>query len=232
MPRAGFLALLLALVAPVAARADEPPPAITVSGEGEVRAVPDTGQIAAGVVTEATTASEALRANSAAMQRVMAALDELGIPKKSVQTWGFSVSPVYEDHAVSRRAPRIAGYRVSNQVAVEVQGVERVGAALDRLVAAGANELGGVAFSVAEPVPLVDEARRRAMADARRRAEIYAAAAGVKLGRVLQVEETGGGSPVQIRYARTMAAEAAAPPIAAGELELSASVRVTYAIAP
>jgi uncharacterized protein YggE len=124
----------------------------------------------------------------------------------------------------------ITGYRVANQVSVEVLGTDKVGAVLDALVGAGANDLGGIAFGIAEPAPLLDGARRNAIADARRKAELYATAAGVQLGRVLHVDEAGGGGPpVPIAYARM---EAAAAPIASGQLELSASVTVTFAMAP
>jgi hypothetical protein len=232
VPRATASVLVLAsLLAPGSGRAEEPPPSITVTGSGEVRAAPDRADVTAGVVSEASSAAEAVRANSAAMQSVLSALDELGIPKKQVQTQGFSVAPVYEEHSGMRGAPRIAGYRVSNQVSVEVQGVERVGAVLDRLVAAGANELGGVAFSMGEPTPLLDEARRRAVADARRKAELYAAAAGARLGKLLRLDEAAGGVPIPMFRRGMMAAEAAVP-VAPGELALEASVTVTYAIAP
>jgi uncharacterized protein YggE len=124
----------------------------------------------------------------------------------------------------------IRGYRATNQVQVEVVGVDKVGGVLDALVAAGANELGGITFGIAEPTPLLDEARRKAVADARRKAELYAAAANVTLGRVTHVDETGGGGPPPVPYARMEAM--AATPIAAGELDLTASVTVTFAIAP
>ena len=223
-----------ALAAPARAAADEPAPAIAVTGTGRVHAAPDLARVSAGVVTEAARASDAVAANSAAMQKVMAALDAAGIEKKYVQTSRFDVSPVYADTPGGmRRAPEIAGYRAANQVSVEVRGVERVGAVLDALVGAGANELGGVSFEIAEPAPLLDEARKKAFADARRKAELYAREAGVALGRVQRVDETGGGpGPIPVAYARMEADMAAAPPVAPGQLELAVTVAVTWSLAP
>ena len=200
-------------------------------GTGQVSAAPDKAEISAGVVTEAPHAADAVKANAAAMQKVFAALEAAGIERKHVQTSRFDVSPVYADGDPQRRAPpAITGYRVSNQVQVEVLGVDKVGAVLDALVGAGANELGGISFGIAEPAPLLDEARKKAIADAHRKAELYAREAGVALGRVLQIDEAGGGGvPVPVAYARM---ESAASPIAAGQLDLSASITVRYAIAP
>jgi hypothetical protein len=237
MPTLRAIALVslgLALAA-ASARAEEPPAAITVNGTGTVSAPPDTGHLAAGVVTEAASAAEAVRANNVAMGRVLAAVEAAGIEKKDVQTQGFSVSPVYEPYeppAARARAPRVVGYRVSNQALVEVKGVDKVGDVLDRVVAAGANEIGGISFSIGEPAPLLDEARKRAVADARRRAETYASAAGVRLGRLLRLDESGGFVPLPEPRMARMAAEAASVPIATGEVDLSVTIVASYALEP
>lgn len=215
---------------PASARADDTP-SIRVTGTGQTSAPPDTGQLSAGVVSEAPGAADAVRANTAAMGRVLAALEAAGIPKKDVQTSGFSVWPVYAENAQPSAPPRITGYRVSNQVTVRVAGVEKVGGVLDQLVAAGANEMGGISFSIGDPDPLLDEARKRALADARRKAELYAASAGVRLGRLLAIEEVAGGGPGPMPVAARMEASAAVP-IAPGQLELSVTTVATYAIEP
>jgi hypothetical protein len=221
----------LAAAAPALA-SESAQPSITVTGAGQVSAAPDMAQVSAGVVTESPRAAEAVKATSAAMQRVLAALDAVGIEKKYVQTHRFDVSPVYADGSSRGGRPSIAGYRATNQVQVEVRGVDKVGAVLDALVGAGANELGGISFGFAEPAPLLDDARRKAIADARRKAELYAREAGVALGRVLDIDETGaGGGPVPVAYGRMMA-ESVSAPVAPGQLDLSASVTVTFAIAP
>jgi uncharacterized protein YggE len=202
-----------------------------VTGSGKVRAAPDVARIAAGVVAEAPRAADAIAASNAAMEKVLAALDRSGIERKFVQTARFDVSPVYADTSARPRAhPEIVGYRVSNQVRVEVRGVERVGPVLDALVAAGANDVGGISFEVAEPAPLLDQARRQAVADARRKAELYAREAGVALGRVIRLEEGGGDFPRPVAYARMEAA--AATPIAPGELELGVDVVIAWSLAP
>lgn len=231
--RALALAVCAALVAAAPSLANETEqPAITVSGAGQVSAAPDMAQISAGVVSESPRAADAVKATSAAMQKVLAALDAAGIEKKYVQTNRFDVGPVYADD-VSRSGgrPSIVGYRATNQVQVEVHGVDKVGAVLDALVGAGANELGGISFGIAETAPLLDEARRKAIADARRKAELFASAAGVVLGSVLGIDESGGGGPVPVAFGRMMA-ESVSAPVAAGELDLSASVTVRFAIAP
>jgi uncharacterized protein YggE len=211
---------------------DDGPPSVTVTGTGEVSAPPDMANVSAGVVTESPRAADAMKANGAAMQKVFVALDAAGIERKHVQTSRFDVSPLYaEGQARVRGMPAIIGYRAANQVQVAVHGVDKVGAVLDALVGAGANEVGGISFGIAEPAPLLDEARRKAIADARRKAELFASAAGVALGRVTRIDEVGGGGPVPVAYGRMMA-EAAAAPVAPGQLDLSASVTVRFAIAP
>lgn len=225
-------AALLGLVAAPLATAEETTPAITVAGSGRVQAAPDLAHVSAGVVTEAAQAADAVRANAAAMQKVIAALDAAGIERKLVQTSRFDVSPVYADSVSARpgRMPAIVGYRVANQVSVEVRGVDRVGGVIDALVAAGANELGGVSFDVAEPAPLLDAARKQAVADARRRAEVFAKEAGVALGRVLRIEESGGApGPGPVAYRMEAAA---ATPVAPGQIDLEANVSVTWSLAP
>jgi uncharacterized protein YggE len=226
------VAVMSGLVAAPIAAAEEATPSITVTGSGRVQAPPDVANVSAGVVTEAAQAGDAVRANAAAMQKVIAALDAAGIERKFVQTSRFDVSPVYSDAVAPRpgRMPAITGYRAANQVTVEVRGVDRVGGVIDALVAAGANELGGVSFGVVEPAPLLDVARKQAIADARRRAEVFAKEAGVALGRVLRIDETGGApGPGPVAYRM----EAAAPtPMAPGQVDLEANVSVTWSLAP
>jgi uncharacterized protein YggE len=215
-----------------AAAQDAATPSITVTGSGRVQATPDLANVSAGVVTEAARAADAVRANTDAMQKVIAALDAAGIERRFVQTSRFDVSSVYADSVSARpgRMPAITGYRAANQVRVEVRGVDRVGGVIDALVAAGANELGGVSFGIAEPAPLLDEARKRAIADARRRAELFAKEAGVALGRVVRIDETGGApGPGPVAYRMEAAS---APPIAPGEVDLEANVSVTWSLAP
>jgi uncharacterized protein YggE len=210
----------------------ESPPELAVSGSGRVSAAPDTAEVSVGAVTEAATAAEALEANNAVLLRVMRALKQAQIAEKDVQTEAFEVSPRYKHHPEGRRAPEIDGYVVSNRLRVTVRALERLGSVLDTLVSEGANQVQGVAFSVAEPGALLDEARRRAVADARRKAAVLAEAAGVRLGPVVRIDEQGAGPPVPLMRSRMAMDESAAVPVAGGELDFEASVSMAWRIEP
>jgi hypothetical protein len=209
-----------------------PPRLVSVSGLGEVKTRPDMAVVSTGVVSEAATAKEALARNNAAMSAVMAALKGAGIAEDDLQTSNFSVSPKYPPYQPNQTtAPRIVGYTVSNQVTARIKDLKKLGTILDTLVQAGSNQVSGISFDVDEPKALMDEARKKAVADARAKAELYAAAAGVTLGRVMQISESGGVMPPQPLFRMAMAAPAAeAVPIAPGQQTLSASVSITYEI--
>jgi uncharacterized protein YggE len=204
---------------------------LTVSGEGEVKAVPDEARLSAGVLTQAHRAAEALAANSQAMNQVFAALKHLGIPDQSIQTSDFSVQPVYQTDRNGNTNQKISGYEVSNDVRVTVDDLARLGPALDALVASGSNSLGSIAFAIHDPKPLMTEARSEAMKDAISRAQTYAAAGGFTLGPVLAVTEGGGEMPPPVfRPMRMAAAPAAPPPVASGVESVNATVSVTFEI--
>ena len=204
-------------------------PSMTVVGQGEALAKPDTASVQVGIVTQAASASKALKDNNAAMQGLFKALAARGIVEKDIQTSNFSVTPGYHRDPDSGAPPEVIGYQVSNQVRVKIRDLAALGEVLDEVVATGANRVQGVSFSVASPNDLLDDARRKAMADARRKADLYAKAAGVKVGRVLLVQEQ---SPQVPRpQMSSLARDAAASvPVAPGELEFQARITVTYAI--
>ena len=164
-------------------------PSITVVGEGEVLVQPDQANVTVGVTTEAEKASEAVEENSQRMAQLLKTLRALNIPDKHLQTSRFTVSPKQTYDRTGKQPPKIVGYTVTNQVNVKVSEVGRLGAILDAVVQAGSNQIQGVSFSLAEPAPHVDQARRKAMADARHRAELYAGEAAVKLGKPLLIPE-------------------------------------------
>ncbi|WP_316167779.1 MULTISPECIES: SIMPL domain-containing protein [unclassified Bradyrhizobium] len=205
-------------------------PAITVSGEASVSAPPDLAQIDAGVASDAKTAREAAEANNAAMAKVLQALKAAGIADKDYQTSRLSLQPQYAQNRPAQ--PAVTGYRASNRVTIKLRDVAKVASVIDTLVAAGANDAGNIYFSVAEPSKLLDQAREKAVADARRKAEIYAKAAGVTLGQPLSISEDG--APAPVFRAKTFAAPMAATPtpVAQGEETLSITVNVTWAIKP
>lgn len=224
---------LLAAFSPIAAltasaEEKEPTPSITVVGTGESHAKPDQAHIQVGVVTQAASASQAMQANNGAMKKLFELLAERDIAEKDIQTTGFNVSPQYQHDPAGKRPPAIVGYEARNQVQVKVRKLASLGELLDELVREGANHVSGISFSVADSQGILDDARRKALADARRKAQLYAAAADVKLGSLLQLEE--GSTPAFApRYmARQAAAEAV--PIAAGEQQFTVSVTATYRI--
>jgi uncharacterized protein YggE len=219
-------ALLVGLLGGGAAMAESLPPAISVVGEASVSVPPDLARIEGGVTSEARTARDASEANNVAMGKVLQALKGAGIEDKDLQTSRLSLQPQY---APNRPPPNvIVGYQASNRVTVRLRDVTKVAGVIDTLVGAGANEIGGVSFMVAAASKLLDEARSRAIADARRKAEIYAAAAGVTLGAPLSISEEN--APNAVPYRRMTAGLAASAPVAQGEETLSVSVNVTWAI--
>lgn len=228
-----FLAAAPALALPAAA--EEPRPRIIVSGEGRVAAAPDMAILSVGVVTAGPEAGQVLAENSRRLAEVLALAQGAGIAERDLQTSGLSLSPIYDYETRGPDGqPRITGYQATNTLSIRVRDLAALGGLLDAMVQGGANQLNGLSFAVAEPAALRDEARRRAAADARARAALYAEALGVKLGPVLSLTESGGFSPqpYMMRDA-AMAAPAAAPvPVAAGEIEYTASVTVEFAIAP
>ena len=207
---------------------EEPAPSITVIGSGASSGPSDTAEVDAGVVTQAATASQAMGQNSAAMEQVLKALTALGIADRDIHTTNVSIVPVRAPQQTGRQQlSPVVGYEVTNQVRVKVRNLAALGRLLDTLVSRGANALGSIGFSIADPAPLLEQARTKAIADARQKAQVYAAAAGVKLGRVIFIRDTAPGLP------RPMAARmmsSAAVPIAPGEQELEVSVSVTYAL--
>jgi uncharacterized protein len=226
-----FLGLALACTLAVPALAADPHTmdarTLAMTGHGEVRSLPDMAQVTAGVATTAPTAAQALSANSARMKGVFAALEKLGVPQKNIQTTNFFVSPQYSNG--DNNAPRrLTGYQVNNDVTARIEDVNKLGGALDALVAAGANQINGVSFSVQNDAPLLEKARAQAIADARARAETYARAAGVSLGPILSITEGGGDAPPRPMY--RMAAMAAETRIAPGEQSITADVSVVWEI--
>jgi hypothetical protein len=183
-----------------------------------------------GVVTEALTAAEALRKNNEAMSQLIVMIRKRGIEDKDLQTVQFNVSPRYKYDKTQQEPPKIAGYQVTNEVHVKVRNLTTLGAFLDDTVSMGANQVRGISFGVAEPAQLMDEARKRAIADAQRRARVYAEAAGLKLGKPIRIDEQVGGRPGPYPVARMEAAAASAVPVAPGEQTFSVTVTVSYAI--
>jgi uncharacterized protein len=236
-PRLGLRALLCAgavLAATFPGEAQDAKPApearIIVVGEGSVSAAPDYARIRSGVTTRAKTAKEAADVNSRLMTAVIAALQSAGIEQKDIQTSRFSVTPVYASPAPNMEQ-RLTGFAVSNQVTVTIRKIDTVGDILDRLISAGATDAGSVEFLHADVSKTLDQAREAAMADARRKAELYARAAGLTLGGVAWVTEDASSAPPMPKAVMMRSAgPAGPPPISAGEDTLHAHVTVGYDI--
>ena len=238
------LMLAAALAQPALAQAG-PLPAIaaghtllTVEAEGSSARAPDLALFGAGVTTQGKTAAEALRANSTAMTRVVAALKRAGVADRDIQTSNLSVNPVYAeprrlpDGSIESRPQEIVGYRVSNTVSVRQRKLGDYGQVIDTLVAAGANQVNGPGFQLDRPDEALDAARTEAMAKARARADLYARAAGLRVARIVSISESGGRMPSPVMYRMAAAEAAPAPPVAAGEVSLSVNVTVQFELAP
>jgi uncharacterized protein YggE len=223
---AAAVALTL-LVAPALAQT-MPPAVISVTGEATVSVAPDLAQIDGGVTSEAKTAREASEANNAAMGKVLLALKGAGVEEKDFQTSRLSLQPQSAPNPSRPGPSAIVGYRASNRVTIRLRDVTKVANVIDTLVAAGANDIGGINFTVSNASKLLDEAREHAVADGRRKAEIYAKAAGVTLGAPLSISEEGSTAPMP--YRKMAIGMAAAAPVAQGEETLQVTVSVTWAI--
>jgi len=221
---AAFIAGAL-LTAPALAQT-EPPAAISVTGEATVSVPPDLAEVDGGVTSEARTAREASEANNVAMGKVLSALKGAGIAEKDFQTSRLSLQPQYAPKPPGLSA--VVGYRASNRVTIRLGDVSKVASVIDTVVGAGANDIGGINFTVSQASKLLDDAREQAIADARRKAEIYAKAAGVTLGAPLSISE--GSTPVPITFRRMAGGMAAAAPVAQGEETLQVTVAVSWAI--
>jgi uncharacterized protein YggE len=223
-----FVALALSALLTPAAALGADLRTIAMGGHGEVKAAPDQVQVNAGVTTSAATAAQALAANISRMTGVFAALKKAGIAEKNIQTINFSVSPQYTNGA-NNEVQRLTGYQVRNEVSVRLEDVSRLGATLDALVGAGANQMNGINFSIRDTAAMLQKAREAAIADAKDRAETYARAAGVTLGPIQSIGEGGGSGPVPMF--KPMRMMAAAPvPVAAGEESVTADVSVVWEI--
>lgn len=226
---AAILTLALGMaVTPAALIAQETSRQITVIGTGAVEAAPDTALVTAGVETQSEAAAEALAGANAAITSVFAVLEDAGVARPDIQTSQLSLEPVWQQpDDVVDVDPRVVGYRASNIVTIRVRAVDRLGAVIDALTRAGANRILGIAFEIADPRPLLEEARGLAIADARTKAAAMSEAAGVTLGPVHSIREvvTGGG-PIPFNKA----ALAMDIPMAQGTVGLTAEVVAVFGL--
>jgi uncharacterized protein YggE len=220
------LTLATAMAMPLAAPAwaETAVSTITVTGTGTVQAPPDLATLMIGVTTQGETAAVALSANSEAVEAVIARLTASGIEARDMQTSNLSINPNWSNFDGSS-TPTISGYVATNLLTVRVRELDGLGTVLDAAVADGANTLNGLTFGLAKPEPALNDARKAAVADARAKAELLVTAAGMKLGRIVTITESGAWTDPQPMFRDSAAG---APPVAGGELAMTANVTVQY----
>lgn len=206
------------------------PHGVAVEGRGSVQATPDAARIVAGVdVVKKDLAAARAEAASRATAVIEAAKSR-GIPAADLRTARFSVR-VERDYG--RAGTPVTGYGVSNRVTVVVRDLDRLGAVLDDVIAAGANDVAGPEFFLHHPEDLEDEARLLAVADARRKAGVLAEAADAALGEIESIAELPAAFPMpRAALARTALAEAAPTPVEAGTEEIAIAIRARWGLVP
>jgi uncharacterized protein len=210
----------------------QPTSGISVLGQGIVLAQPDVARITIGADVSDPSLANAQAEAARRMDAVVAKLKADGIADNDIRTTSFNVTPQY-DQGPNQGQPVLRGYNVQNQVEVRTTNVGGLGALLDDAVGSGATRVFGISFEASNVEDLKNQARDQAMANALAKAQQLARAGSVTLGRPIAIDEsdTGGVTPVQVRTAAPAAAQAAPQtPIQPGQLQISTTVRVVYAI--
>lgn len=239
MKTASFLAALAAVAIPGAALAQTAPTTVEpmvpaagtvldVTAEGRTTRVPDLATIRAGVVSQSSTAAAALTDNAQRMAKVLAALRRAGVAPRDIATSSVQLSPQYR--YADNQPPVITGYQATNTVSIRFRDVATSGTILDALVAQGANQIDGPNLSIDKPEAALDEARADAIAQAKRRADLYAKAAGLRVARIVSIAESGqdtGGSPQPMMMMRASMAKDSTQ-IAPGEKDVTVTLSVRF----
>ena len=215
---------------------------IWVTGQGTVTLEPDLALLSLGVEAQGKTVSEALAGSSTAMDGIVGALRSRGIADRDVQTQHFNIRPQYEfpeviQSGVRTRTQVLVGYFVTNTVTAKIRDLDSVGAVIDEVATAGgdATRINNIRFTVEDDSPYAADLRELAVNDALAKARHFADLAGVSVGRLVFITETGGGRPIIESFAdegfgvaRAMAAPQTS--ISGGELELRLSVQAVFEI--
>ena len=202
---------------------------LDVNATGEVTRVPDVAIISAGVVSRSPTATAALQDAANRMERVLAALKRAGVEDRDIQTSSVNLNAEYRYPA--NQAPQLVGYTASNTVTIRFRDIRSSGKIVDALVSQGANQISGPNLIVDKPETALDEARAKAIAIGRGRADLYARSLGMRVVRVVSVNESGGSYPVpppMPMYARAEMAQAADTKIVPGEQKLQVNLAMTF----
>lgn len=204
---------------------------LSISASAETSRTPDIATLSTGVVTQSTEANTAMRNNAVQMDKVMAALRAAGLAERDIQTSGINLNPQYK--YADNMPPTIVGYQASNTVNVKVRELGKLGKVLDTLVAQGANQINGPTFGIDKPDPAYTEARIAAVKKAQAQAQTYADTLGMRVLRIVSINEGGssGPQPVPVPVMRMMAAPAPMAKdtaVAAGESSVSVSVDMVF----
>jgi uncharacterized protein YggE len=225
-----ILGLAVALTLPTVAQQSSPEPGsvdrtVSTSGTAIIRSAPDEALVTLGVSTEAPTAEQAMNANAEAMADVVRALVDAGLSEDDLATASINLYPRWDASGT-----QVDGFTAENQLTATVHNLDRVGAIIDRGVAAGANLASGITFRVSNTSESIDRALEEAVADARRKAEALAAAGGTSLGSVVSISETSSSFEPPVVYARAEAAADMATPVLPPTLESQVSVTVVWSL--
>ncbi|MCR9268782.1 MAG: SIMPL domain-containing protein [Hyphomonadaceae bacterium] len=207
----------------------QPETTLSISAEGSVNREPDIAFLNAGVQTQGETAQAAMSANATAMNGVFDALAAANVDRTDMQTSNFSLQPQYDySNRQSGQPPRLTGYQASNQLTVRVRDLDTLGETMDALVSAGGNTFSGLRFALEDDRAAKNAARDIAMKEAIARAELYAAASGYEVARVVTISESGGFSPQPMAMMAESRSMDRATPVATGEVGYSVTVNVTF----
>ena len=199
---------------------------LSVSAQGEVSQAPDIARLSTGVVTQAADSNAAMRANAKQMAGVVAALEAAGIAERDIQTSGVNLYPQYRHEDGS--APAITGYQASNTVNVTVRDLGKLGQVMDALVAAGANQVNGPSFDIDDKTASLDEARRKAVEQARQRAAMYAKTLDLRVRRIVSISEGGDMARPMPMMTMARAEKSFDTPISPGENTLSVNLDIVF----
>ena len=206
-------------------------PVVSLSVTETVDSTPDMATVGTGVQTRALTAREAMRLNAQAMDKLIAAILKSGVARKDIQTSGINLSPQYDySNQAPGKGPRFIGYEASNQLTVKLRKIETVGDIIDTMVAAGATNINGPSFGIADDAPLVKQAREKAIRSAGERAQFYAAQTGYRGARLISISESGDFVRPPMPMMRAMAAEAASTKVEPGQLTTSVTLSFQYVL--
>lgn len=203
---------------------------ITINGMGKVTATPDLARVTLGVYSDGVTVAAVQQSNTSKMNAIIAAMKELGIKDADIQTSNYSLQPKID---WSNDRQRVIGYTLSQTVTLKVRDLANVGDVLDKATSLGANDVNGVQFTIDDPTSLQDEARIKAINEAKKKAEALASATGLHIVKVVSFSESTPGVPMPIMYdAReaNLAPQAANTQIEAGSLDVNTNVSVTFEV--